>query len=420
MKEKSLKRSMFLIAFTLFLAFLLLHFGHLTDYFSYFIHAVKPFIVGAFVAFLINIPMRWIERLLFQYVSRQSRFIRFRRPVSLILTISLICTILYSVLKLVVPTIGETIVRIFESIPGALAQLNEWLLEKGVDTTTVQAEIAAQFPSLNSLSLEQISKWVQDYAIQILSTTTNVVSLVFSGATDVVVSFFFAIYLLFSKEALSRQLKMLLYAFLPERICDRAVSIGQLCVTTFCDFFSGQFIEACILGALFLIAMTILRLPYAVLISVLIAVTAMIPIFGAFAGCAIGAFLIVMVDPMKAVIFVVTFLVIQQLEGNLVYPHVVGSRVGLPSLWVLVAVSVGGSLMGLVGMLLFIPAFSVIYRIIREHAHSRLCSRQISEEKWAEHPSQKPLRIHRLLKRLFFMLQRAFSILSKQIAKRFR
>lgn len=162
---------------------------------------------------------------------------------------------------------------------------------------------------------------------------------------------------------------------------DEVFRMGRLIHKTFSNFFAGQCLEACILGLMFVVTMVILGIPYAILIGVLIAVTALIPVFGAFIGCGVGVFLILMVDPMKALIFLILFLVLQQVEGNLVYPKVVGGSIGLPGIWVLVAVSVGASLMGVLGMLLFIPMFSVFYALLREKTYKNLKRRSVAKGK---------------------------------------
>ena len=176
------------------------------------------------------------------------------------------------------------------------------------------------------------------------------------------------------------QARMLLRALLPQKHADRVLYIFSLSYRTFTNFITGQCLEAMILGTMFFVVMSILRFPYALLVGILVAVTALIPIFGAFIGCAIGAFLILVVNPMQALAFVALFLVLQQVEGNLIYPHVVGNSVGLPSIWVLVAVTVGGNLMGLVGMLIFIPLVSVLYTLLREWVYRRLREKKLREE----------------------------------------
>ena len=182
-------------------------------------------------------------------------------------------------------------------------------------------------------------------------------------------------YILLQKEILGRQAKKLMSAFLPKRVSASALEILSLAEHTFSNFLAGQCVEAVILGTMFFVTLVILRLPYALLIGVLIAFTALIPIFGAFIGLGVGAFLMLMVDPMDALFFTIIFFVLQQIEGNLIYPHVVGNSVGLPSIWVLVAVTVGGNMMGVVGMLIFIPLCSVFYALLRGIVNGRLAAR---------------------------------------------
>lgn len=206
----------------------------------------------------------------------------------------------------------------------------------------------------------------------VFDSTISVATSIVGAVTTFAIAFVFACYILLQKEKLHVQVKKILFAYLPEKRANNVLGICSLTYKTFSNFLTGQCVEACILGTMFFITMSIIRLPYALLVGVLIAFTALIPIFGAFIGCAVSAFLILMVDPWKALIFVIMFLVLQQLEGNLIYPKVVGNSVGLPSIWVLAAVSIGGSLMGVVGMLIFIPLLSVVYAIFRGDVYRRL------------------------------------------------
>ena len=211
------------------------------------------------------------------------------------------------------------------------------------------------------------------------STITAAKSIVSSLATFFI-AFVFAIYILLQKEKLGVQARKVLFAFVRKGRAEAALEVLSLTYSTFSHFLTGQCVEAVILGGMFVAAMSVLRLPYALLVGIVIAFTALIPIFGAFIGCAVGAFLIFMVDPVKALIFVVLFLVLQQIEGNFIYPHVVGNSVGLPSIWVLAAVSLGGNLMGIVGMLIFIPIVSVVYALFREVVYLKLKQRGIKPE----------------------------------------
>ena len=209
---------------------------------------------------------------------------------------------------------------------------------------------------------------------------------VVSGVSTFVIGLIFSFYILLQKERLARQGRQVLYGLLPERRADRVLAVLRLANRTFSSFLSGQCTEAVILGTMFAVSMTLLRLPYALLVGVLIALTALIPIVGAFIGCGVGALLIAVADPWKALIFVVLFLVLQQVEGNLIYPHVVGSSVGLPSIWVLAAVTLGGKLLGVIGMLLFIPLCSVLYALFRDYVKGRLRERNVPAEKWRDVP----------------------------------
>ena len=206
---------------------------------------------------------------------------------------------------------------------------------------------------------------------------------IIGGVTNFVIAFIFSIYLILQKEKLGSHVKQTLYAILSEKHADLLVYVGRLSNKIFSSFLSGQCIEAVILGTMFFVTLSIFRLPYAVLIGVVIAITALIPIFGAFIGCAVGAYLIVMVDPMQALWFLIIFIILQQLEGNLIYPYVVGGSIGLPSLWVLFAVTVGASLFGVAGILLFIPLCSVLYSLFRDFIKNRLKKKSVNQWKWA-------------------------------------
>ena len=230
----------------------------------------------------------------------------------------------------------------------------------------------------------------------------------FSGVTNFFIGFVFSVYVLFQKERLTAQCKKLMYVCLPESRADKIIEVLRLTNTTFSNFLSGQCLEACILGTMFVITLSILRMPYALLIGIIIAVTALIPIVGAFIGCIVGVILIMMTSPLKALIFVgvflilqqiegnlicmsnplqalafiILFLVLQQIEGNLIYPHVVGSSVGLPGIWVLVAVTIGGNLFGIMGMLTFIPISSVCYALLRTYVNRKVEEKEIDKGKF--------------------------------------
>ncbi len=225
------------------------------------------------------------------------------------------------------------------------------------------------------LDWKSIVQMVQNSAGDVLSSTVTAASSVVGAIVNFFLGIVFAFYVLVQKEKLGRQGRKLLYAFLPEKQAEKVLSVCSLSYKTFASFLSGQCLEAVIVGTLFFISMSIFQFPYALIISVLIAFMAFIPIFGAVIGCVIGAFLILMIDPIRAIWFVVLFLVMQQIEGNLIYPHVVGNSVGLPSIWVLAAVTLGGSLMGFAGMLICIPLCSVVYALASKAVNDRLAKK---------------------------------------------
>lgn len=380
LKLNDKKKVLLYITYSLVLFFILYRIHSVAAIGKNILGIVFPFLIGGFLAFLLSLPMNWIEKKLFSKHTK-SNITRFKRPISLLLTFILVFGILFIVSMLIVPAVTDAVQKIVDTVPGFLMNLVSDLEKWNLPADELEQWVSQA--AINwSLIGQKILEFLRHWSTGVVSSTFGVVSSVVQGVTNSVISFIFAIYILCSKEKLHSQFRMLLYAFLPEAICDEVFRIGSLIHRTFSSFFAGQCLEACILGMMFVVSMTILRIPYAILIGVLIAITALIPVFGAFIGCVTGAFLILMVDPMKALIFLVLFLILQQLEGNLIYPKVVGNSVGLPSIWVLVAVTTGASAMGILGMLLFIPLFSVVYSLLRENTNKRLAVKKISKEKY--------------------------------------
>lgn len=277
------------------------------------------------------------------------------------------------------PGVGDALRSITSQIPAALRRLNQQL-----------SELQALLPQLLNTGIDfdwtaltqKAMSLMQDWGSGLLSSGGGLVGGVISGVSTFVIGLIFSFYVLLQKEKLGRQGRQVLYALLPAAWADRALEVLSLAGRIFSSFLSGQCLEAVILGTLFVVAMTLLRMPYALLVGVLIALTALIPVVGAFIGCIAGALLIAVTNPWQAVGFVALFLVIQQIEGNLIYPHVVGSSVGLPSIWVLAAVTLGGKLMGIAGMLFFIPLCSVFYALFRGFVKTKLQEKNIPPEKW--------------------------------------
>lgn len=341
-----------------------------------------PFVWGAGIAFILNVPMRGIENKWLSKIEKPGA----RRAVAILITCIFFLIALVAVIWLLIPQVWDTVTTLISRLPGffqkAVAAVEEFLADnpdlwEWVNTNVIQA----LDPSKLTGMLEGVMDQVTASLSTILSSTISTISAITGGVYNAIVSICFAIYCLTRKEVLARQAKRLAYAILPEHWADYAVRVMRLANTTFSNFLSGQFVEVIILGSLFAVCMAIFNMPYIPLVSVLIAITAFIPIVGAFIGCFFGAFFILVEDPMMAVWFVVMFLVLQQIENNLIYPRVVGSSVGLPSMWVLVAVAVGGELMGVIGMFAMIPMASVFYVLLGEFTHNRLRVKNIPEEK---------------------------------------
>lgn len=331
-----------------------------------------PFILGAAIAFVFNVPMRCIEKCLFKgrYFNKPKTLL-IKRVLSYIITLIAFILVIALASAVVVPQLANTIVDILEKIPSAVNGLIDW-------ATCQMATYPDIVSQLNSIEInwqgmaKSLASFIFNDGKGIITGGIGAVTNLFSAFTSAFIGFVFSIYILFQKERLAGQCRKILYAFLSEKHSEKVIRIIKLTDTTFSNFITGQCLEAVILGVMFFVVMTIFRMPYALLIAVSISVLALIPIVGAFIGCGLGVVLIAMVNPVQALIFLVMFLVLQQIEGNLIYPHVVGNSVGLPGIWVLVAVTIGGNLLGVVGILTFIPICSVLYALFREFINERL------------------------------------------------
>lgn len=381
-----------LILFVAGIVLLLLYSGSVLKGLGVLLDILVPFLAGGAIAFVLNIPMRAIEeKLLGRWKGKWAN--RIKRPLCLFLSIVLIVAILAFVIIMVVPKLQETVVLLGVQVPvfakELLTKLEEMassdpaLLEKLNELEKVKIDWNALFDKAGGFLATGMGS--------VLNSAVVVASSIIGGVVNAFIAIVFAIYILAQKEKLSDQGHRILSAYLPAGVCSEVERVLSLLYRNFSNFISGQCLEAVILGTMFVVAMTILRFPYALLIGVLIAFLALIPIVGAFVGCFLGALLLLMNDPVQAVGFVVLFLVLQQIEGNLIYPHVVGGSVGLPSLWVLVAVSVGGSLFGIVGMLCFIPLVSTGYTLLRENVNARNQKKRASEKKETAPEKKEPI-----------------------------
>lgn len=347
---------------------------------------LMPFLVGACLAFILNVPMRAIERALKKQTNLNST-----RMIAILLTVMLIALVLSFVIYLLVPQIGETAQTISDQLPKFVSRVehNYQLFQAENPEIMKWLWENTDFEQMNWRSLfQQAFDLVGNSLSTIFGGAVSAVGNVISGIWSVIISLVFCFYCLGNKERLARQGRRLLYAFLPERWADDVVRVFRLTNSVFSNFLSGQCIEVCILGSMFALAMSLFRMPYVTLVSVLVAVTAFIPIVGAWIGCVVGAFFILVNDPMQAVWFVVMFLVLQQIENSLIYPRVVGTSVGLPSMWVLLSVTIGGELMGVAGMVLMIPMVSVLYTLLRDYTSHKVLEKNIDPQKLIDQPPE--------------------------------
>ena len=377
--RETLRKMRGLIIFTLVILVGLLRFGIVLQAVKAILHILFPFLLGGAIAFVLSVPMNRIQKRLFANVKEKYK--KFAAPVSLILTLIFVLALLGLVASVVAPELGRTIATLGKTLPEkmpALMKQAEQLVANHPELVDYMDKMQAQ---LNwEEILNQLVSFFRVGANSMLTSTISVATGIVSGVGTFFIGFVFACYILLQQEFLQRQMKKLIFAYLKEKHANRFLQICALTYRTFSNFLTGQCLEAVILGMMFFLSMTILRFPFAVLVGVLIAFTALIPIFGAFVGCAVGAFLILTVNPSQALAFIVLFIVLQQIEGNLIYPKVVGGSIGLPAIWVLVAVTLGGSLFGIVGMLVFIPIVSVVYTLLKEDVNKRLIEKDLKIE----------------------------------------
>lgn len=341
-------------------------------------HVIFPFALGGGIAFILNVPMSFLEEKLFNEGKlRTKKWVKkLARPLSFLITVLLVLGVIGIVVFVVAPELANTILNIGKTLQEVIPQVQSWAIKVFDNNPELVAQILKLEFEWDKI-LGSFVDFFKNGAGSVIDTTFAAAKSIVSGVYTFFISFVFACYVLLQKEKLSIQVRKCMYAFLPRDWTEIIIALSSVTHKTFSNFLTGQCLEAIILGFMFFVVMIIFRLPYALLLSVLIAFTALIPIFGSFIGCGVGALLIFIVNPTKALIFVILFLVLQQIEGNFIYPHVVGNSVGLPSIWVLVAVSMGASLMGIVGMLIFIPIVSVIYTILRGIVNRRLKEKDI-------------------------------------------
>lgn len=381
--SKNTKKILIIITYTILLCFALIKFDIILKALGYMLNLLKPFIFGFCIAFILNIPLSKIESLLTRKKinkkknNKKDKTIENNtnipstkiRLLSITLSILIFIGIILLTLFLVIPEFINTISIFKENIPTAFNTCQKWLEDVMRNYPNVIEKIKAVRPNWTEIEAN-VSEFVKNTATGIIGVSIDFIVGFFSGVINLFMGLVFAIYMLLQKEKLLSQIKKVFNAYIPDK-CKKLFYIGSITNDTFKRFFGGQFIEAILLGVLCFIGMTIFKMPYALTISVVIGVTALIPVFGAFFGTIIGAILILAVNPTQAFWFVIYIIVIQQIDGNFIYPKVVGNSVGLPGIWVMLAVIVGGNSLGIVGMLIGVPIASIVYKLVKEYVNRK-------------------------------------------------
>lgn len=374
MKDKSFRSLLAIVVIGVVLNWALNHIGSIGEGIKNIINILLPFIFGASLAFVLNIFVDKVEKFLSDKFKLKGNL---SRVLGLIVTILGVTLFIVLLTIIVIPELLRSFDLLIKQIPQVLTMLQD-RMDALIGSNDTWEKLIESF----NLNFQNMFERIQNASEEILKSISGALISMFTSMIDVIFSLFigltFSIYVILQKDNLTRQAKEVTYAFLPRKRADQVLRVGNLSYHSFSGFLTGQGIEALILGGIFFVAMTVFKMPYAMLISVVIMVSSIVPIFGAFIGAGIGAFLIVLVDPWVALWFLVMFVVIQQIEGNLIYPHVVGKQIGIPSIWVLFSITVGGSLMGLLGMFISIPVFSVLYVLLKDYVHQSLRKKGLS------------------------------------------
>lgn len=363
------------------------------SYIGTFISFFTPFILGAALAFIINVPMTKIEGFLFKKVSEnpKTRLQRcaktLKRPVSMLIALVLVFGVIVIAGIIIVPQVASGLESLAEALPGAMDRLQDW-----ISTNANKIDIVENLMNKIDIDLDSVGRELANiakgWATAMLDSGFSTVSNIVNGIFEFVIGLVFAIYILLQKEKLGRQGKQIVYATFTEKTADKIMYITGMTRDVFKGFISGQCVDGIINAILFFIILTILGIPYAVMISIFSGFMAMIPIIGSFIGAGVGVIIVLIMDPSQVLYFIIMYIIVQQIDGNVIYPLIAGNSMGLPSIWVLMAVTVGGSMMGILGMILFIPICSVLYQLTRHYVLRRLDDNDVDKEKW-----EKPLQL---------------------------
>ncbi len=335
---------------------------------------LSPFLIGFCLAYVVNLLLRPLERFwawCFRKLKNQKFVTKIKRLVCLSFSFIIVLGAIFAIVFMIIPAFKDTVVSFANKVPMYAKTIEGWYY----NVSDFLARYNFELPeiSLDTVQLTEIAKnIINNYGNNMLDTTVNLTASIVNTLIDIVLGIVFAIYLLAQKEKLGAQCKKAIKATLSKKRADGLLKLTELTNSVFTKFVTGQLTEACIIAALCFLGMLIFKMPYAGIISIMIGFTALIPMFGAFIGTAVGAFLILLENPVKAFWFIVFIIVLQQLEGNLIYPKVVGKSVGLPGIWVLAAVTIGGGLFGIIGMLFSVPVCSVLYVVFKNFVERRV------------------------------------------------
>jgi len=381
-KDHSLKRIFLIILFAFACLWVVLYYEHVIDIFRFVWQIFFPLILGFCIAFIINVLLNRVETLygrLFD-LTNDKRAAKLKRPICLVLSLLLVTSLLFFLLLLVVPEIINSLRVVVENIPYYVATIERVYMNI---KETYHFDFLPVW-DFNALNWDQISnqatEWITNYGQNIVNNTISAAGSMLSFLVTFFLALIFSIYVLGQKEVLASQVMKVLYAYLPKKWVERIYYVAKVSNKTFGNFINGQLLECALIGIVTFVGMILMGIPYAPMIAAMIAFGALIPVFGATVSLLLGALLVALVNPTQALMLIVFVVIYQQIDGNFIYPRVVGNQVGLPGIWVLAAVSLGANFGGMIGMILGVPLFSVFYIIFREHVYNRLKKKHLVNE----------------------------------------
>ena len=372
MKDKTRKDIIIIISYIALVIFALVNFSKIFAFLGKVISIFSPFLLGIILAFVLNVLNNFIEKKIFGKIKPSKIWNKIKRPLCITLSLILVFLTIFFVMNLLIPQLKNSASLFSDTLPAYKEDIIGILNKFDVDESTVN-KVGEYLDNFGKV----ITDYIKGNSKDVITVTTEVATSVINIISKGIITLVFAIYMIAQKETLSRQINKVMKAYLKPKTINKINTVGTLANKTFSNFVTGQCLEALIFGSLVFVGMLIFRFPYASTIGVLLGFTALIPIFGAFIGTAIGFILIMMVSPVKAILFVVFIIVLQQIEGNLIYPRVVGKSIGLPGMWVLLSVTVGGSIGGILGMLIATPLCSLLYALFTKMVNDRLKSNKI-------------------------------------------